>query len=300
GENPHQRASYYRNVSGRPLCVADAKQLQGKELSFNNIIDLGAAVDIVKNHKLPAVGIIKHNNPCGAAAAETIEKAYVDAIECDRLSAFGCIMGFNRPIDASLAGLILKEADFVECIIAPAYGDGAFEIFKAKKNLRVLEFPFFCTGPGGVKDVKMIPGGALVQDKDEKRISARDLKVVTRNKPSEEMIGSMLFGWDIVRQVKSNAIVLCRGTKTVGIGAGQMSRVDAVIIAIRKAGGRAEGSVLVSDAFFPKADSVEKAHEAGIAAIIQPGGSIKDGEVIDACDRFDIPMVFTGTRHFKH
>ena len=300
GENPHQRAAFYRDLQEPESAITGAKQLQGKELSFNNILDLSSAVDIVSSFSRPAVGIVKHNNPCGAAEADTLVKAYLDALDSDRMSAFGSIMGFNRAIDASLAGTILKEVDFVECIIAPEYDKKALDVFSTKKNLRILETPaeFFRQRSG--LDIKKVSGGALVQDADTAILTEEDIRVVTKQKPKKELLDALIFAWRIVKFVKSNAIVLCQGTKTVGIGAGQMSRVDSVIIAVRKAGAKAKGSCMASDAFFPKADSIEAAHKAGIEAIIQPGGSIRDEEVIAACDSFGIPMVFTGKRHFRH
>ncbi|MFH1553057.1 MAG: bifunctional phosphoribosylaminoimidazolecarboxamide formyltransferase/IMP cyclohydrolase [Candidatus Omnitrophota bacterium] len=300
GENPHQRAAFYRDSSGTDSGITDAEKIQGKELSFNNILDLNAAVNIVKDFDQPAVSIVKHNNPCGVATAGTLAEAYLDALDCDRLSAFGGIMAFNGAIDAHTAKTVLKEADFVECIIAPGYEEEALEVFKTKKNIRVMKVPFPDSAPKGKKDLKKIPGGALVQDADEKTTLPGDIKVVTEEKPSEKLLDSLMFAWKVVKYVKSNAIVLCQGTKTVGIGAGQMSRVDSVIIAVRKAGERAKGAVLASDAFFPKPDSIEEACNSGVAAIIQPGGSIRDEEIIAACNRFNIPMVFTGIRHFRH
>lgn len=300
GENPHQKAAFYRDVNSKDIGVADATKLQGKELSFNNIMDINAALEMVKDFDTPAVSIVKHSNPCGIATADDLEKAYRDALDCDRLSAFGSIMGFNRPISRHMAGVILKEVDFVECIIAPEYDEEALEVFSAKKNLRILRLPVSKALDSDEKDMKKVVGGVLIQDLDNKDISIDDLKVVTDKKPSEDLMEAALFGWKVVKHVKSNAIVLCKGTKSVGIGAGQMSRVDSVIISIRKAGERARGAILASDAFFPKADSIEEAAKAGIAAIIQPGGSIRDQEVIDACNRLDMPMILTGARHFKH
>ncbi|MFH1878531.1 MAG: bifunctional phosphoribosylaminoimidazolecarboxamide formyltransferase/IMP cyclohydrolase [Candidatus Omnitrophota bacterium] len=298
GENPHQRAAFYRDSSGAG--VADARQFQGKELSYNNIMDLNAALEIIEDFKEPAVSVIKHNNPCGVATAGTPEKAFVDALDCDRLSAFGSIIGFNRPVDSGMAEIILGEADFVECIIAPGFDEKALGIFSAKKNLRVLALSSIGASRKESRDIRKVRGGALVQDRDEVAISAEDLKLAAGGGVDEETMKSLLFGWRVVKHVKSNAIVLSSGTKTVGIGAGQMSRVDSVIIAVRKAGDRAKGAVLASDAFFPKADSIEAARMAGIKAIIQPGGSIRDGEVIEACNRFGISMFLTGRRHFKH
>jgi len=280
--------------------VADAIKLQGKELSYNNILDLSAALEMVKDYEKPTVSIVKHSNPCGVASADTLEKAYVDALDCDRLSAFGSIMGFNRSIDDEMAKIILEEADFIECIIAPDFSKKSAEIFSQKKNLRVIRTPQFNVDMLKVKEIKKIAGGALLQDVDNVETKKEDLEFVTKSKPADDLLEALLFGWKVVKYVKSNAIVLCQGTKTVGIGAGQMSRVDSVIISIRKAALRAKGSIMASDAFFPKADSIVEAHKAGVAAIIQPGGSIRDNEVIEACNKYSIPMVFTGKRHFRH
>lgn len=300
GENPHQKAAFYKDGSSVESGICNAKQLQGKELSFNNIIDLNAAIEIVKDFEEPAASVIKHTNPCGAAVAGSLDEAYLDALDCDRLSAFGSIVGFNGAVDKKLAEVIMKEADFVECIIAPSFDKAAKEIFSAKKNLRLLEVPDYKRTSPKELDYKRVVGGLLVQDMDLKVIKERDLKVVTKHKPSKEEIKSLLFGWIIVKHVKSNAIVLCQGTKTVGVGAGQMSRVDSVIIASRKAGAKTKGATLASDAFFPKPDAIDQAHKAGIKAIIQPGGSKGDPEIIKACDKYGISMVFTGVRHFKH
>jgi len=300
GENPHQKAEFYKDPSAKESGISNAKQLQGKELSFNNILDLNAAIEIVKDFDQPAASVIKHTNPCGAATGESLSKAYLDALECDRLSAFGSVVGFNGPVDRQLAETVMKEADFVECIIAPSFDADAREIFSKKKNLRLLEVPGFKKTSGKERDYKKVVGGLLVQDMDLKNVDKSELKIVTKRKPTRLEIEPLLFGWKIVKHVKSNAIVLCNGTKTVGIGAGQMSRVDSVIIACRKAGKKTKGSILASDAFFPKADAILQAHKAGIKSIIQPGGSIKDNEVIAACDKYGITMLFTGARHFKH
>jgi phosphoribosylaminoimidazolecarboxamide formyltransferase/IMP cyclohydrolase len=300
GENPHQKAAYYRDVSSLSRGIAEDEQFQGKELSFNNILDLSAASEMVGSFSSPAVVVVKHNNPSGIATAEEIEAAFLGALDCDRMSAFGSIIGLNRPVTEALAGKMLEEAGFIECIIAPGYEKGALEILARKKNLRVIKRDLEDKGIRERYDLKQVPGGFLAQEKDNATITADNIKVATKEKPSAELLDSLLFAWNAVKYVKSNAIVLARGTKTVGIGAGQMSRVDSVIIAVRKAGEKANGAVLASDAFFPKADSIEKAHASGIKAIIQPGGSIRDGEVIEACDRFGIPMVFTGMRHFRH
>nr|MCK4463680.1 bifunctional phosphoribosylaminoimidazolecarboxamide formyltransferase/IMP cyclohydrolase [Candidatus Omnitrophota bacterium] len=266
---------------------------------FNNIIDLNAAIEIVKEFDEPAASIIKHTNPCGTAVSHSLRQAYIDALECDRLSAFGSVVGFNGVVDGKLAEVLLKEADFVECIIAPSFEKKAKEIFSKKKNLRLLEVPDF-KKTARETDLKKVVGGLLVQDMDLRFVTEKDLKIVTRKSPAKDEMKSLLFGWKIVKHVKSNAIVLCQGTKSVGVGAGQMSRVDSVIIAVRKAGPKSKGSVLASDAFFPKPDAIEKAHKAGVRAIVQPGGSIRDKEVIEACDKFGIAMVFTGMRHFRH
>ncbi|MCM8791056.1 MAG: bifunctional phosphoribosylaminoimidazolecarboxamide formyltransferase/IMP cyclohydrolase [Candidatus Omnitrophica bacterium] len=301
GENPHQKAAFYKDEAVDEPSISSAVQLHGKELSFNNIIDLDAALEIVKEYSEPAATIIKHTNPCGTATAATLRQAYIDALDCDRLSAFGGIVGFNRPVDLDVANTILAEADFVECIIAPSYEPKALEALKTKKNLRLLEVRNFGAKSSTTGlDLKKVVGGILVQDRDLKTITESDLKVVTKLKPTKEQIASLLFGWVVVKHVKSNAIVLCQGTKTVGVGAGQMSRVVSVMIAAKKAGDRSKGSTLASDAFFPKEDGIEQAAAAGVKAIIQPGGSISDEKVIQKADELGIAMVFTGVRHFKH
>ena len=301
GENPHQKAAFYKDAAISEPGISDAVQLHGKELSFNNIIDLNAALEIVREFSDPAATIIKHTNPCGTATAKDLKTAYIDALDCDRLSAFGSIVGFNRAVDTEVARAILKEADFVECIIAPSYEAKALEALKVKKNLRLLEVRGFGQKPAVLgKDMKRVVGGLLVQDRDTRFLNESDLKIVTRLKPTKEEMRSLLFGWIVAKHVKSNAIVLSRGTKTVGIGAGQMSRVDSVILASRKAGSRSKNSTLASDAFFPKEDGVEQAAMAGVKAIIQPGGSVRDKEVIAVADKLGIAMVFTGIRHFKH
>jgi len=301
GENPHQKAAFYVDESIDEPSVSKGKQLQGKELSYNNIMDLDAAIEIVKDFDGPAVSVIKHTNPCGAATADSLSEAYLNALDCDRTSAFGSIVGLNGAVDKATAETIMKEADFVECIIAPSFSPDALGVFKRKKNLRIIEVGDLDKKPSK-KDVelKKVVGGLLVQDRDKKNVTEKNLKVVTKRKPTEKELESLLFGDIICKHVKSNAIVFCQGTKTVGVGAGQMSRVDSVIIASRKAGAKSKGGTLASDAFFPKPDGIEMAHKAGIKAIIQPGGSIKDQDVIKKADELDIAMVFTGIRHFKH
>jgi len=298
GENPHQKASFYKDNNMRAVGVSNAKQLHGKELSFNNIIDLDAALEIVKEFKEPAASVIKHTNPCGAASGKTLVDAYNDALDCDRISAFGSIVGLNRQVDFKTAEAIIN-AGFTECIIAPSYEKKALDILMDKKNLRLIE-----TGElKGIEedyDLKKVVGGLLIQDRDVLHIEEENLKVVTKKKPTKEEIASLLFGWRIVKHVRSNAIVLSQGTKTVGVGAGQMSRVDSMVIAVMKSNGRSKGATCASDAFFPKEDAIEEAKKAGVTSIIQPGGSIRDEHVIKACDDAGISMVLTGARHFKH
>ena len=298
GENPHQKAAFYKDKNVNVVGISNARQLHGKELSFNNIIDLDAALEIVKQFKEPAASVIKHTNPCGAAQRETLDKAYLDALDCDRVSAFGSIVGLNRNVDKAAAQAILS-ADFTECIIAPEYDSDALELLKQKKNLRLIEVGKL-RGVENDYDLKKVLGGVLIQDRDVLEINEKDLKAVTKKKPTQDELKSLLFGWKIVKHVRSNAIVLCNGTKTVGVGAGQMSRVDSMIIAIRKSNGRCKGATCASDAFFPKEDAIQEAKKAGITSIVQPGGSIRDEHVIKACDEAGISMVFTGARHFKH
>jgi len=298
GENPHQAAAFYRDSSGEN--ETGIEQIQGKELSFNNIMDVNSAYNIVSDLTKSAACIVKHNNPCGAAQADTLNEAYLDALVCDRMSAFGGIVAFNKPLDKQTAETMLNESIFIECIAAPGYEEGAAEMFKSKRNIRVLKMPRIESAGDEDIDLKKVRGGFLVQKADIKQLDPKEIKVVTKKKVPKELLEALLFSWRIVKYVKSNAIVLAEGTKTVGIGAGQMSRVDSVRIAIEKSGEKAKGAVLASDAFFPQADSIKLAHKAGIAAIIQPGGSIRDKEVIEAANRSGIPMVFTGVRHFKH
>ena len=299
GENPHQKAALYKSVPARPDSLICAKQLHGKELSFNNYLDLNAAFSIVGDLKEPAACIIKHNNPTGVAEAKTLVKAFKDAWQTDSLSAFGGIVGLNRRVDAKTAKAILASG-FMECVLAPSYESEALELLRPKKNMRLLEVVFNSERGYVELDLKKIDGGILVQEADIKGLNMSDLKVVTKRKPTKKELFSLLFAWKVVKHVKSNAIVLARAASTVGIGMGQTSRVDSVFMAIKRAGKRAKGSVLASDAFFPKADNIALAKKAGIAAIIQPGGSIADGEVIAAANRARIAMVFTGIRHFKH
>jgi len=296
GENPHQKAAFYRDRAANKGLV-NLRQLQGKELSFNNILDLNSAWNLVLEFKKPACVIVKHNNPCGVAEDSTLDKAFKLAWECDKLSAFGGIVALNRVMDLTTAKIVLK-AGFLECIIAPGYEKGVEDLFKEKKNLRLIELTD--TVPVQAMDIKAVGGGVLVQDADNKTLDVNNLKVVTKKKPTKQELNSLIFAFTVAKHVKSNAIVLAKGTKTVGIGAGQMSRVDSVMISRSKAGKNAKNCVLASDAFFPKADAIQQAKKAGAKAIIQPGGSIADEEIIKACDKYGISMVFTGLRHFRH
>ncbi len=300
GENPHQKAALYKYPLENGVSLAAAKQIHGKELSFNNLIDLDAALGLVSEFDESAVSIVKHAAPCAAASGKSLENAFLDALECDKLSAFGGIIGLNRVIDEKTA-LAIAGAGFMECIISPGYDKKAIEILTKKKNLRLMETGSIeKSSSSSGWDFKKIRGGVLFQENDIQDADRKNIKTVTKKHPADDELDSLLFAWKVAKHVKSNAIVLCRGKKTVGIGGGQASRIDSVIIAARKAGDRANGSVLASDAFFPKPDSIEAAAKAGVSAIIQPGGSIADQEVIDAANKFGISMVFTGIRHFKH
>lgn len=303
GENPHQRAAVYRLAGARGANVVAAQKLHGKELSYNNLLDLDSALTIARSLPQAAAVVIKHNNPCGAASAETLRNAVEQAMKGDPVSAFGSVLGFNRTVDVATAEFLSTPGLFVEAIVAPAFESAAIAVLttkpKWKNNVRLLQ-----TGPlnnpADTRQLRFLDGGALVQDADIESDPEGEWRVVTEKSPTEEQRTSLRFAWELVRHVKSNAIVLVQGAALCGVGAGQMSRVDSVEIAIRKAGGRARGAVLASDAFFPFPDSIHKAAEAGIAAIIQPGGSVKDDEVIAACNHHGLPMIFTGRRHFKH
>ncbi|MFA7652805.1 MAG: bifunctional phosphoribosylaminoimidazolecarboxamide formyltransferase/IMP cyclohydrolase [Candidatus Omnitrophota bacterium] len=296
GENPHQKAAFYRE-KGKSAGLINLKQLQGKELSFNNILDLNSAFELVREFANPAAVVVKHNNPCGVAEDETLEKAFLAAWKCDKLSAFGGIIALNRKMDLKTAKTVAKSG-FLECIIAPGFDEKALALFKEKKNLRLLEFGDF--SPINEPDLKRVSGGLLLQDKDLATLDLNNLKVVTRRKPTKQEMASLIFGWKVAKHVKSNAIVLTKGARTVGIGAGQMSRVDSVMIAKKKSGKASSNCCLASDAFFPKPDAILWAHKAGARAIIQPGGSIADQEIIRACDKYKIAMVTCGIRHFRH
>ena len=298
GENPHQAAALYIPAGHPPQGLAAAKQLQGKELSYNNFVDLEAARSLAAEFQHPAAVIIKHNNPCGTAEQETLRDAYLKALAGDPISAFGGVVAFNREVDAETAEEVAKL--FVECIAAPGFGEKAKSIFAAKKNLRLLELP-----PGGFErerelQLKRILGGMLAQQPDLGEISDSDLRTVTKRVPSPNEMHTMRFAWKVCKHVKSNAIVFARDGGTLGVGAGQMSRVDSVKIAVMKAQSPLQSSVVASDAFFPFPDGVEEAAKAGATAVIQPGGSVRDNDVIAAADRLGLAMVFTGMRHFLH
>ena len=292
GENPHQRAALYADGSG--LGVANARQLQGKELSYNNLVDLEACWALAEEFPETAVAIIKHTNPCGAATGTSVLEAYEKALSADPISAFGGVIGINREVDAAAATAIAKL--FVEAIAAPGFTPEAHAIFAAKKNLRLVEVRPAPPQPV----VKQVSGGLLLQDADTARIAEADLKVVTKRAPTPEETASLLFAWRICKHVKSNAIVYARDGQTIGVGAGQMSRVDAARFGAMKAVLPLAGCVAASDAFFPFPDGLETVVEAGATAVIQPGGSVKDADVIAAADRLGVAMVFTGIRHFRH
>ena len=305
GENPHQGAAFYVDQQTPAGSLAAAKQLQGKALSYNNIADSDAALECVKQFENPACVIVKHANPCGVAVAGDIADAYDKAFKTDPTSAFGGIIAFNRPLDAKTAKAII-DRQFVEVIVAPSIDADAAEITAAKKNVRVLEIGAWGRALGRTPtgfDFKKVSGGLLVQNTDLGVITADDLKVVTEKAPTPEQVQDMLFAWTVVKYVKSNAIIFCKDNMTIGVGAGQMSRVYSTKIAAIKAADEGldiNGSVMASDAFFPFRDGIDAAAETGIAAIIQPGGSMRDDEVIQAANEHGLAMVFTGMRHFRH
>jgi phosphoribosylaminoimidazolecarboxamide formyltransferase/IMP cyclohydrolase len=302
GENPHQEAAFYVDQNKTPGALATARQLQGKALSYNNIADSDAALECVRQFKEPACVIVKHANPCGVAIAEDIQTAYERAFTTDPTSAFGGIIAFNRPLDEKTAKSIIDQ-QFVEVIVAPSIDEGALSVTAAKKNVRVLETGEWMENTEPGLDYKKVSGGLLVQSTDLGVVSENDLKVVTDKSPDAEQIADLLFAWQVAKFVKSNAIIFCKDGMTIGVGAGQMSRVYSTRIAAIKAadeGLTTRGSVLASDAFFPFRDGIDAAAEHGISAIIQPGGSMRDSEVIAAANEHDLAMVFTGMRHFRH
>lgn len=302
GENPHQRAAFYIEKDARAGTVSRAHRLQGKELSYNNIADTDAALECVKSFAEPACVIVKHANPCGVALAQNILDAYERAYATDPTSAFGGIIAFNRTLDAVTAKTILAR-QFVEVIIAPAVAPDAVSVLAGKPNVRVIECGAWVEAARGGYDFKRVRGGLLVQESDDTSVNEADLKVVTRRAPTPGELRDLLFAWRVAKFVKSNAIVYCRDGRTIGVGAGQMSRVDSARVAVLKAadaGLEVRGSVMASDAFLPFRDGLDQAAQAGVTAVIQPGGSMRDPEVIDAANEHDVAMVFTGIRHFRH
>ncbi len=292
GENPHQRAALYRDNSGKG--IAAAQQLQGKELSYNNLVDLDAAWDLAQEFEEPACAIIKHTNPCGAATGRNLLEAYRKALVADPVSAFGGVIGVNQEINGDTAEEM--AALFVEAIAAPAFTDDALMRFSSKKNLRLV----VVRPANPARALKQISGGMLMQDADNPQLSVTDLKVATQRAPTEDELNALLFAWKVVKHVKSNAIVYARDGQTVGVGAGQMSRVDAARFGAMKAVLSLKGCVAASDAFFPFPDGIEVVAQTGATAVIQPGGSVKDKDVIAAADRLGLAMIFTGIRHFRH
>jgi phosphoribosylaminoimidazolecarboxamide formyltransferase/IMP cyclohydrolase len=301
GENPHQRAAYYAEAGARTHLMSMVSKLHGRELSFNNLLDLDSGRRLIEEFELPAVAIIKHNNPCGTALGAALGDAFDRALAADPQSAFGGVFCFNRPVDPGLAEKLSEM--FVEAVFAPGYDEDALELLKQKPNVRLLENQERRTTPISEHDFKRVRGGMLVQDRDTGLELREEMEVATTRKPSEEEWGELLFGMRVCKHVRSNAIVMSKGLGTVGIGAGQMSRVDSVRIALEKAGAAGlslDGAALASDAFFPFADGPQLAIEAGVRAIIQPGGSQRDHEVVEACDAAGVAMVFTARRHFRH
>ena len=300
GENPHQTASVYSLDGARGPSLLGAKMLSGKELSYNNYGDLDAGLDLILDFDEPFAVLLKHANPCGAATGETIAEAYQAAYESDPLSAFGCIIALNRRVDIDCANVI-HETPFVECVLAPGYSDDAIELLKKKKARRLLTLGEIIKGRvPGQDSYKHIRGGLLVQSSDEQFTPFSEWKVVTEKQPSKEELQSLWFAWKVVKHTKSNAILLAKENATVGIGMGQTSRVDSTFMAVKRAGKRANGAVMASDAFFPMPDGLEVATDAGVVAVVQPGGSKGDEAVIEAANKAKVTMLFTGERHFKH
>ncbi len=298
GENPHQRGAYYTERGARTHLLGLTEQLHGKALSFNNLLDLDAAKKLLAEFELPACVIVKHNNPCGVAVAGDVGTAYVRARDCDPVSAYGGVIVVNRPVDGALGELL--AGTFVEVLLAPGYDDAALAALTVKPNTRIMLTTERRRANPGERDLRRVTGGMLIQDRDDETEVRDQMTVVTTRIPTEAEWGDLLFAWRVAKHVKSNAIVLARDLVTVGVGAGQMSRVDSVRLSLEKAQVPVEGAVLASDAFFPFADGPEAAIAAGVKAVIQPGGSIRDDEVFAACDAADVSMVVTGRRHFRH
>ncbi len=301
GENPHQEGAFYvsRNAGPGTLARAESLGAGGKELSFNNLVDVDAALDAVREFERPAAVVVKHTNPCGVAVADALDVAYRTAREADALSAFGGIVALNREVDEATARLLAET--FLECVVAPKFTSGALEILRAKKNLRLVATDGWLAADHAALQFKRVSGGIVAQTRDATGPGeVTGGKVATKRAPTAEEIRSLEFAWRVCKHVKSNAIVLAQGERTVGVGAGQMSRVVSVQIACEKAGALAKGSALASDAYFPFPDGLEAAAKAGVTAVAQPGGSVKDPDVIAAADAYGVAMVFTGTRHFRH
>lgn len=298
GENPHQRAAYYREVDPPPHSLVFAKQLHGKELSFNNILDMDAAWRLANEFTIPAVVVIKHNNPCGAALAKSAPEAFRLAWDADPVSAFGSVIALNRPVDEAVAKGMMEY--FIELVVAPAFHEESLELLTQKKDIRLMVMGEERMPHLGEKDYKRVEGGLLVQDMDIEREERDEMRVVTEKHPTEPQWEDLLFAWRVGKHIKSNAIVLAKNLVTVGVGAGQMSRVISSEIAAKKAGKNAKGSVMASDAFFPFRDGIDAAAKVGVTAVIQPGGSLRDEEVIAAANEHKMAMVFTGKRHFRH
>jgi phosphoribosylaminoimidazolecarboxamide formyltransferase/IMP cyclohydrolase len=306
GENPHQRAAFYVEPGQRHASVSTAESLHGKELSFNNLLDVDSALNLVREFTEPAAVVIKHNNPCGAAVGATLEEAFRKAYEGDPLSAYGGVLGFNQMVDEATAMQITEPRRFIECMIAPNFSPAAFEVLTIrptwKKNVRLLR-----TGPlvndsarARSLDFRRVDGGVLVQDRDLSGDDFAQAKIVSKRQPTAAELADLRFAWRVCKHVKSNAIVLAKDGMLVGVGAGQMSRVDSVQIATRKAGERTRGAVLASDAFFPFRDNIDEAARGGVTAVVQPGGAMRDQDSIAACDEHGMAMIFTGVRHFRH
>jgi len=299
GENPHQKAVFYREIGANIGCLPNAVQLHGKELSYNNINDANGAIELLKEFDEPTVVAVKHANPCGVGSADTIYDAYMKAYEADPVSIFGGIIAANREIDVKTAEEINKI--FIEIVIAPSFSEEAFAVLSRKKNIRLLKLDNISARmPEGSYDMKKIAGGLLVQNYNNSLLNMADLKYVTKKRPTDEELEDLIFAMKVVKHTKSNGICIVKNKQTIGVGPGQMNRIMALKIAVEYGGDRTKGAVMASDAFFPFPDCVEAAAAAGIKAIIQPGGSIKDQESIDACNKYGIAMVFTGMRHFKH
>lgn len=303
GENPHQKAALYGDPNVRAANLVAARQISGKELSYNNLLDLDSALEIVRGFGGPAVSVIKHNNPCGAATDTKLVNACSKALAGDPLSAFGSVLGLNRTVDGATAERLCEPGLFIEAIVAPDFEAEAVGLLTSRPrwrdNVRLMQVGILDNPPPAIER-RFISGGMLVQEADRLTSSPLQWRTVTETKVRDELWDDIAFAWEMVRHVKSNAIVLGKDTSLIGVGAGQMSRVDSVEIAIDKAGDRAQGSVLASDAFFPFPDSIQAAADAGVVAIVQPGGSRRDQEVIDACNKYELPLVMTGRRHFKH